>query len=95
MGRLVLGIVIGAGAMYAAFNYHVVRANDGFQLVRKQTAALSEVYMDIRSYGPNEWAAHRELAADLIAAGKGNLMAESAGGTLVGGVQGMFDMQRR
>ena len=98
MGRLswlLVGLVIGGGAVYGAFNYHVLKTNEGFQLVPKQTANLVDTYVDIRAFTVADWTLHRQLAADIMAVEKGHLLGGAAGNTLESGLQGVLEGVRR
>lgn len=78
----VLGMITGAALLHVATNYHIVRANDGMHLIAKQPARLSETYVDIRSFGVNEWANHAQLASALVQANQQQLVTNSAAGAL-------------
>jgi hypothetical protein len=81
-----LGVAAGAMLCWAATNYHVVRAADGFHLVHKQRARLAEAYVDVRAFGVNDWANHTELAAALAADGKQSVLQGAAANTFQGGL---------
>lgn len=81
MGRFatfLTGFVLGGIATYGAMHYHIVRTDDGVQMVPKVSANLRDVYVDIRDFEISDWNEHRYLAAALIKADKGELMGESA-----------------
>lgn len=81
MGRLwtfFWGMVVGAILLYGAMNYHVVNTHDGLQVVPKTTASLGDTYVDIRGFGIDDWAEHRDLAMALIKADKGELLGDAA-----------------
>lgn len=85
MGRIynfLLGVVVGFGLYHAAYNYHVVQAADGFHLVAKVPPRFSEVYVDVRQFGINDWREHAQLAVALQKAGKGHVLGDSARGLL-------------
>ena len=80
MGRLsfmFLGIIIGGGAIFGAFNYHLLKTSTGLELCPKRSASLSETYIDIRNFTAADWASHPALSADIVAAEKQHLMGES------------------
>ena len=80
MGRLsfmMLGVIIGAGAIFGAFNYHLLKTSTGLQLCPKRSASLAETYVDIRKFTAADWASHPTLSADIVAAEKQHLMGES------------------
>jgi len=71
-------MLVGAILMYGAMKYHVVNTKDGLQAVPKMTASLKGTYVDIRGFGIDDWAEHRDLAMALIEAGKGDLLGDAA-----------------
>lgn len=88
---LILGVAIGGGGVFAAFQYHVVRTQEKWLVVRKQRADWRDAYVDVRGWTYREWGAHRELSSDLIAAGRGDLVTRSAADQLF---RGLFDSFR-
>ncbi|TVS15288.1 MAG: hypothetical protein EA424_16540 [Planctomycetaceae bacterium] len=81
MGRFWIffwGMVVGAILLYGAMTYHVVNTHDGLQVVPKTTSGLAGTYVDIRGFGIDDWAEHRDLAMALIQAGKGELLGDAA-----------------
>ena len=88
---VVIGMAIGGGAVYGAFQFHVVRTDQTFLVVAKQHADWHDAYVDIRGWSHREWAAHRELSGNLIAAGRGDLVARSMTDGLF---RGLFDAFR-
>lgn len=74
LGTFILGFLLGGAVVWWSLHYHVVRANDGFHYVPKVTSTFSESYVDIRSFGFEEWNQHRELAFALTQADKTSLM---------------------
>jgi hypothetical protein len=97
MGRLstlVFGFALGCGAIYCAFNYHIVKSDAGLQFVPKRSASLSETYVDIRKFGVSDWAAHPALSADIIAAEKTQLMGETAPNMLENGARDVLNNLR-
>lgn len=101
MGRFscfILGVVVGAGAVFGALKYHIVHANDGLHLVPKMTAEFQGAYVDIRDFDFNDWNEHRSLAAALVKADKAHLMGEStmnAFGQTLSAVLDGLSIQRR
>jgi hypothetical protein len=80
MGRLgyfFFGVIIGAASVFVSLKYHVVRAADGHHLVAKLSAEFSGTYVDIRSFGFDDWAQHQTLAAAITKAGKAYLLKQS------------------
>ncbi|MCI0642288.1 MAG: hypothetical protein L0Y70_24700 [Gemmataceae bacterium] len=77
-----LGIVVGAGLLHAAMNFHFIRSSDGFHAVAKRPARLSESFVDIRSFTMTDWANHPQLAGALVQANKQHLLGDSAADAL-------------
>lgn len=75
---LFMGLVIGGAGILTAVNFHVVKTDKGLELVPKQTLGLSEAYVDIRKFSASDWADHKQLAADMVAAEKHHLIGEAA-----------------
>jgi hypothetical protein len=73
----ILGIATGVVLCFGATNYHIVRANDGFHLVHKQRSRMSETYVDVRSFGVEDWSNRTELAAELVADNKQYVMGDA------------------
>jgi hypothetical protein len=85
MSRLpafLVGMATGAMLLYAAMNFHLLRARDGLHLVAKDPPRLSEVYVDVRQFGVSEWSQHPQLAAALVRADKRNLIEDTTLGSL-------------
>lgn len=94
MGRistLFFGFALGCGAIYCAFNYHIVKSDSGLQFVPKKSASLSETYVDIRKFGVSDWAAHPGLSADILASEKSGLMGGSATNTIESEARGLLN----
>lgn len=81
LSTFLLGMVAGAGLLQAATNYHVVRASDGFHVIAKQPARLSETYVDIRRFTMSDWANRPQLATALVQANQQQLLGEAVAGT--------------
>jgi hypothetical protein len=77
-----LGVVVGGLLIYGALNYHIVRASDGLHLIPKVDATLANTYVDIRNFGPADWAERPELAMSLLKANRRELMDAAAADTL-------------
>ncbi len=98
MGRLffmVVGLVVGGGAIFTAFNYHVVKSSGGFELVPKKEIGLHEVYVDVRAFSVADWVKNPGLAADIVAADKSHLLGEAGGQTIGQGVQSFIEGWQR
>jgi hypothetical protein len=78
LSTFVFGMIVGAGLLFAGLRYHVVRAQDGFHLIPKSSARLTEPYIDIRKFSVADWDAHRALAMAIVQADKAYLMEDSA-----------------
>jgi hypothetical protein len=83
----VLGLAMGALVLYAAMNYHVVRAGDGFHLVHKQPPRMGETYVDIRSFDMSDWVGRPQLTSALVGANEQRLLGESATDAIQDGIQ--------
>ena len=90
MARFIMGFIVGGATVLGALRYHVVRAADGVHFVPKMSATLSETYVDIRQYTPQEWSNHQAVAAALIRDGKGNLVQGAAVDSLWNGAEGLL-----
>jgi hypothetical protein len=73
-----IGMAAGALLLYTAMNFHVLRSRDGFHLVVKRPARLSESYVDIREFGMADWTSHPQIATALVQANKQHLLGDSA-----------------
>jgi hypothetical protein len=78
LGDFVMGVICGGALTVGSMNFHVVRANDGMHVVRKLTTGVEDTYVDIREFTPADWNTHRVLAAAIVRAGKGELLADSS-----------------
>lgn len=88
---LILGVAIGGGGVFAAFQCHIVRTSEKLLVVRRQRADWHDAYVDIRGWTYRDWAGHRDLSNDLIASGRGDLVTRSAADQLF---RGLFDSFR-
>ena len=71
------GVLLGAAAMFIAFRFHVVRANDNWVFVRKPEASLVDAYIDVREWDSAEWMKHTALVKALIRTGQADLVRKS------------------
>jgi hypothetical protein len=90
-----LGMVVGAVLLHAATNYHIVRSQDGFHLVTKHPARLSETFVDIRGFSMTDWTAHPQLASALVQANKQHLLGESAADAVHQGLNQLLPERQR
>ncbi|WP_417736147.1 hypothetical protein [Rosistilla oblonga] len=95
VGSFLLGVAVGAGTLYTAMNYHVVRSEGGTHLVRKTEVGLGGTYADIRQYSISDWRQRPQLTQAMLKAQRSDLMAASPTqnlqqrvGSIVGGVFG-------
>ncbi len=88
---ILLGMALGCGGTFAAFQYHLVRTDKTYLVVRRQRADWHDAYADIRGWSAHEWGSHRDLSGDLIAAGRGDLVTRPTAGDLF---RGLFDSFR-
>ena len=86
-----MGVALGCGGTFAAFQYHLVRTEKSFLVIRRQRADWHDAYADIRGWTHREWSAHGELSHDMIAAGRGDLVTRSMADELF---RGLFDSFR-
>jgi hypothetical protein len=73
-----MGMVVGAGLLWGAMHYHVVRSGDGFFFVAKIRNDLSDPYVDIREFTLDDWQEHRPLAAALVRSKQSHLLGDSS-----------------
>lgn len=81
MRRIIAALIfmlIGAGGMYAAFEFHIVQSKEGWLFIPKSQAGLYDTYADIRDWQATTWKNHPRLAQSLVDNGKGNLIIQSA-----------------
>ena len=80
MGRVIIflvGVVVGAVAVFGSLKYHVVRTEDGVHLVAKTTSNFGEIYVDVREFGPMDWTEHKDLAVAMVKADKQHLIGDT------------------
>ena len=94
MRRLIavlLGALIGGAAVFTAFYYHLVRTDKTWLIVPKQRLEWHDAYVDIRGWSYRDWSKHRDLSTNLIAMGRGDLVARSVADQWF---RGLFDTLR-
>ena len=74
----VLGVGVGVFGHFAALNYHLVRAEDGFHVIPKISSRLTETYVDIRQFDLSDWNEHKTLAAAIVREDKTGLLKDAA-----------------
>ena len=77
LSALLFGIAFGGGLVYFGFNFHLVRANDGWLMVPRTAVALDDACVDIRQWDFNDWRKHPKLSRDMLKAGYGNRIRSS------------------
>jgi hypothetical protein len=65
---------LGAVAMFAAFNIHVVRTNNEWFCLSKETVQFADCYADIRKWNSDEWRKHPDLLKALTKAGRQSII---------------------
>jgi len=98
LGRVItflLGMAAGVILCFAATNFHVVRAEDGFHLVHKQRARMAEAYVDVREFGVTDWTNHSELALELSAVNKQYVMGDGTTSAVESGLSKLPNWIRR
>jgi hypothetical protein len=91
IGTFLFGVAVGAALCYGSLMYHVLRTNEGFEIVPKLTPNFSETYVDVRNYKVEDWNQHKSLVAAIVHAGKGSLLGESAVDSLRDEAQHVLD----
>ncbi len=97
MSRFLFGMVAGAALLFVAMHYHIVRGTDGVFVVPKISNNLSDIYVDTREYGLQDWKSHKPLAAAIMQSNQSQLLEDASLQTFrdrVGDlVQGLFSNQ--
>ena len=71
------GMIVGGGIVCFAFEYHVLRTNNGVVLIPKKPACLGNQYVDVRTWKPSDWQSHPELVEAIVAHGRSDLFGSS------------------
>ncbi len=90
-----VGVILGGGAIYGALMYHLLRTNDGWEMVPKTSATFTDAYVDMRNFTLADWTQHRDLVAALINAKKESLLGDSPQNQVEQSVGRMLDSIRR
>src|SRR5262249_16062428 len=85
-----LGAICGALVSYAAMNFHVIRARDGFHFVNEQPPRMAETYVDVRGFGMPDWAGRPQLTSALVGANQQRLLGEGTSDAIESGVKGLL-----
>jgi hypothetical protein len=86
LSTFIFGMVVGGLLIYLALNYHLIHAKDGIHLVPKTSATLAATYVDVRNFGPADWANHQGVAMAILKANRGELLESVTGETLLNGL---------
>ena len=75
---LMAGMILGGLLVVISLKYHVVRTNDGFTFIPKQSNSFENAYVDVREFGLADWAEHQSLAIAIVQAKKEHILQDSA-----------------
>ncbi len=89
------GVLAGGALIYFTMNFHLIHAQDGFHLVPKVNAQLSNTYADIRAYKVADWAQHADIAAALVNANRRDLLDNAINDTLNNGIDQLLNRETR
>jgi hypothetical protein len=95
ISSFLMGMVAGAAVLHAATSYHVVRASDGFHMIAKHPARLSETYVDVRKFTMADWANRPQLASALVQANQAHLLGDSTASAIQSGANQLLPALRR
>ena len=87
----VIGFGLGALTVLGSLKYHVLRTDEGAEVVPKLSATFSETYLDIRGFGVADWTEHKNVMAAVVQAKKENLFKDAAAADLVDSFDGMLE----
>ena len=90
----ILGVLAGVALLWTAMNYHLVRSQQGFHLVAKTSAGLSDSYVDARSFGPADWWQHAAAAEAVLRSKNKALIDEVMGGAVENGLNKILPPSR-
>lgn len=91
MSRFIFGMLAGAMLLYTSMHYHLVHGKEGVYLVKKISNNLSDVYVDTRSFGLEDWKSHKPLAAAIMQSDQSHLLEGSPLAGFRESVQGLVD----
>ena len=89
------GVIVGAGGLYGALNYHVLRSEYGFHFIPKLSQRLNETYIDIRQFDLADWNERKTLSAAIVAEEKSYLMNDSIDAALHQAVDRVIELVPR
>ncbi len=73
------GVLLGAGGMYVALQYHLIRAEEGLLMVRRTPEqGLLDSYADIRQWSTGAWTSRSQVAAALTETGRSDLIVDQS-----------------
>ena len=87
----VIGFGLGALTVLGSLKYHVLRTDEGLDVVPKLSATFSETYLDVRGFGVAEWTEHKSVMAAVVQAKKAHLFKDAAATDLVDSFDGMLE----
>lgn len=71
---LLLGMFLGGGCVYGAYQYHLVRTGDQFLLIPKGRVSLIDPYVDVREWDLDNWEKHPEVLEAMKSQGHADLL---------------------
>ena len=86
-----LGMITGAGLLYAALHYHVIQAADGVHFVAKTKPRIDTTYVDIRGFTVADWTEHPALLQALMQSNKPELVDRATTDALRGGLERILE----
>ncbi len=94
LGSVLFGVVLGAGLVYGALNYHVLRTPEGVEFIPKLSATFAETYLDVRQYGVSDWADHDLVARAIVKSGKDHILKDAATRSVQEGINSVWEKVR-
>lgn len=97
MGKIyffLLGVVAGFGLYHLAMSYHVIQAESGWHLVAKTSPGLSDTYVDIREFTPEDALKHASLVAAIESTDNETLKQEIRGELIQGAIDQGLELLR-
>ena len=88
-GSFLCGVALGGGVVFGSLSYHVLRTNDGVQVVPKLSPDFHEAYVDVRQFTPMDWARHKSVVAAIVRAKRESIFQGAAIESLNQGVTGL------
>ena len=91
MSRFIFGMITGATLLYVAMHYHVVNGKQGVFLVPKISNNLTDIYVDIREFGLDDWQDHKPLAAAIMKSDQSEILSDEALGGFRDNIHDLVD----